>query len=163
MLIKLKSTLKSTLLTPVLCLVAVALVSPGPASRADNRGTEHDGGRSDNQDRREWRISPRKAKDENPLLSDAVSLAKGSEIYLAECESCHGRGGRGDGPEARDLEARVPDLTTSGAMEEPDGALFWKLTLGRKPMPSYGKLLSNEDRWHVVNYLRTLESGGEKP
>ena len=82
---------------------------------------------------------------------------RGEEIFLAECESCHGRSAHGDGPEAADLEVDVPDLTVTTAMDETDGALFWKLTIGRKPMPGYRKLLSKEERWHVVNFLRTVQ------
>ena len=157
MLTWLKLMLKSTVLTPALGLVAVALLSPATASRAGSLEIELAAAAVGEPQRREWRISPRKAKKENPLAADAASLAKGYEIFMAECESCHGRAGRGDGPEAQDLEATVPDLTVHDALDERDGALYWKLTLGRKPMPSYSKLLSNEDRWHVVNYLRTLE------
>jgi mono/diheme cytochrome c family protein len=44
-----------------------------------------------------------------------------------------------------------PKLST-----ESDGALFWKITTGKKPMPTYGKRLSETDRWNLVNYIRTL-------
>ena len=147
----------STVLTRALCLLTVALLSSGTVSRASSPEVEIASAEGDEQQRRKWRISPRKAKKENPLAADASSVAMGHEIYMAECESCHGRKGRGDGPEAEDLEAKVPDLTIPDVLDERDGALYWKLTLGRKPMPSYSKLLSNDDRWHVVNYLRTLE------
>ena len=35
--------------------------------------------------------------------------------------------------------------------------LFWKITEGRKPMPSTKKSLTEEQRWQVVNYIRTLK------
>jgi mono/diheme cytochrome c family protein len=34
--------------------------------------------------------------------------------------------------------------------------LFWKLTEGRKPMPSFAENYSDEDRWNVINYLRKI-------
>ena len=40
--------------------------------------------------------------------------------------------------------------------KQSDGALFWKLTEGKAPMPAYDKTLSETDRWQVINYLRTL-------
>ena len=40
--------------------------------------------------------------------------------------------------------------------EESDGALFWKITVGKKPMPGYGTRLSPADRWNVINYLRSF-------
>ena len=40
--------------------------------------------------------------------------------------------------------------------QESDGALFWKITHGKKPMPAYESRLSPTERWNVINYLRTL-------
>ena len=40
--------------------------------------------------------------------------------------------------------------------DQTDGALFWKTTEGKKPMPEYSKLLKDDERWDVVNCIRTL-------
>ena len=40
--------------------------------------------------------------------------------------------------------------------QQTDGAIFWKLTEGKTPMPAWGETLSEEQRWSVVNYVRTL-------
>jgi mono/diheme cytochrome c family protein len=37
---------------------------------------------------------------------------EGKRAYLQYCSSCHGAGGKGDGPVSRDLKVKVPDLTT---------------------------------------------------
>jgi mono/diheme cytochrome c family protein len=50
--------------------------------------------------------------------------------------------------------ARLSDPQLMGA--ESDGSLFWKITTGKKPMPAYGKRLSETDRWNLINYVRTL-------
>ena len=34
--------------------------------------------------------------------------------------------------------------------------MFWKITEGKKPMPSFEKLTTEDERWHVVNYVRTF-------
>ena len=82
---------------------------------------------------------------------------------MKQCASCHGTTGEGDGPAANDLERKPDSLKHPEAAKESDGELFWKLTEGKKPMPSFAKLLSEEDRWHVINYTRTFaEKGGEK-
>ena len=109
----------------------------------------------------DWRVSPRKAKTANPIPADDESLTIGLELYQAECESCHGTGGAGDGPEADELEKPVPDVTQAEIVAQSDGALFWKITQGRKPMPSYRKLFDTDERWHVVNFLRTLAPASE--
>jgi mono/diheme cytochrome c family protein len=35
--------------------------------------------------------------------------------------------------------------------------MYWKITNGRKPMPAFETLTSADDRWNVINYIRTLE------
>jgi mono/diheme cytochrome c family protein len=48
------------------------------------------------------------------------------------------------------------DLTDPRLRNETEGELFWKITKGRRPMPSFRNKLSDEERWEVVLYLRTL-------
>lgn len=107
----------------------------------------------------DWRISPRKAKRPNPVEATAASIAAGEKIYRKECLECHGKAGKGDGPDAADLEKKVPDITTSEIMGQSDGALYYKITVGRRPMPGFKKLLTDEERWSVVNYLRKRFGG----
>jgi mono/diheme cytochrome c family protein len=77
-------------------------------------------------------------------------------LYVKECASCHGTAGKGDGPAAKDLERKPGDLSSPKLTDQTDGALFWKLTEGNKPMPSMREVFSEEDRWTVINYVRTL-------
>lgn len=42
-----------------------------------------------------------------------------------------------------------------------DGELFWKMTTGRAPMPSWQDRLSETQRWELVNYLRELTKKGQ--
>ena len=55
---------------------------------------------------------------------------------------------------ARDLKSQVPALTNPEIWRQSDGALFWKISTGRADMPGFEDMLSEEQRWHVVNYLR---------
>ncbi len=98
---------------------------------------------------------PRRA-EKNPVPADENSLAAGKAVYAKECLSCHGNAGKGDGPAAKDLEKNPGDLSKASMWDQTDGALFWKLTEGKKPMPSFEKNLSEEQRWQVINYIRTL-------
>lgn len=104
----------------------------------------------------EWVAPARAAKKKNPVEASEASLAKGKGVWVKECASCHGDKGKGDGPAVKDLEKKPEDLTLPKTLNQTDGALFWKLTEGRKPMATYEKTLSEEDRWHVINYMRTL-------
>jgi mono/diheme cytochrome c family protein len=107
-------------------------------------------------DEEAWVAPTRAAKKKNPVPANDASLARGEALYVKECLSCHGAKGKGDGPAARELEKHPGDLTSPKLREQSDGALFWKLTRGRKPMPSVEKIFTEEDRWQVINYIRTF-------
>lgn len=110
----------------------------------------------------EWVAPSRAARKKNPIEANDASIAQGKVVYVKECASCHGDKGKGDGPAVKDLEKKPGDLTSAKAQKQSDGALFWKITEGNKPMASYEKTLSEEDRWHVINYLRTLATKPSK-
>src|SRR5207237_2697982 len=61
---------------------------------------------------------------------------------------------KGDGPKAAELGRSAGNLSSPVMWRQTDGALFWKLTTGKTPMPA--TKLPREDRWHIVNYIRTL-------
>jgi mono/diheme cytochrome c family protein len=104
----------------------------------------------------EWKAPAYKARRKNPIPADDQSVAAGKALYVKNCLSCHGTLGKGDGPAAKDLDKQPGDLSSAKTREQSDGALFWKITQGRKPMPTFEKLLSEEERWHVINYARTF-------
>ena len=106
---------------------------------------------------KEWKVPAREARRENPVAVDEKSIAAGKKLYAQECADCHGDRGRGDGAGARDLEleAPMPDLSDPRMWRQTDGSLFFKITRGREPMPG-AEELSEVQRWHVVNYVRTL-------
>ena len=103
----------------------------------------------------EWKAPARAAAKKNPITADAISVGRGKGVYTAECASCHGNSGKGDGPSAKDLEVTPGDMTKLGGQS--DGALFWKITEGKKPMASFTTKLTEQQRWDVINYMRTLK------
>ena len=103
-----------------------------------------------------WIAPAAEARKKNPVAVSESSLAAGQKIYVKRCVACHGKAGNGDGPDAADLGIHPAKLSDPATVTEADGALFWKITVGKKPMPSYGSRLSPTDRWNVINYLRTL-------
>ena len=109
---------------------------------------------------RAWKAPARAADFRNPITADAKSLAAGKSIYARECATCHGDNGKGNGPDAADLSRQPTDFTLPAVASQSDGELFWKLTEGKKPMPRYRRMLSEDDRWNVVNYIRSIEGGG---
>ena len=81
----------------------------------------------------------------------------GKDLYSKHCKSCHGKEGYGDGTKAAELETSMRDLSTEEVQEQTDGALFYKSMIGRDEMPNFEKKIrEDEDRWMVINYIRTL-------
>ena len=111
---------------------------------------------ADEKQEEEWKAPPRAARKKNPIPADDKSKAAGKTVYIAQCLSCHGNAGKGDGPASKDLNPKPRDLGAANVTAQTDGALFWKLTEGRKPMPSFEKLITEDERWHVINYIRTF-------
>ena len=107
-------------------------------------------------DEKRWEAPAAQAQKRNPIPADESSLAAGRKIYFRRCAPCHGNSGNGDGPDAVDLGIHPAKLSDPRLRQESDGALFWKITVGKKPMPDYGRRLSVTDRWNAVNFVRTL-------
>jgi len=102
----------------------------------------------------QWQAPAMEAAKKNPVSASRISIAAGQKIYIARCASCHGPSGDGAGRAALELNIQPANLVESRSQS--DGALFWKITNGKKPMPGYGTRLSEADRWSLINYIRTL-------
>ncbi len=105
---------------------------------------------------KDWVAPPSAEKVSNPVTSDASSIEAGKNIYKKNCYDCHGKKGKGDGPKSAELDKNPQDFTKAEFQKQSDGALFWKITEGKKPMPSFKNELTKEQRWQVINYVRTL-------
>ena len=119
------------------------------------------GGAADSGPAEPWVAPARAARKENPAAARPASLAAGKELFIAACVACHGTSGKGDGPAAAALErdgkpVRPGNLSDSKMRQQTDGALFWKISEGRSPMPVFQEALTEEQRWQIVTYVRTL-------
>lgn len=103
-----------------------------------------------------WIAPARAAKKQNPIAADAKSLDLGKKLFERDCASCHGAKGLGDGPKAGELEKRPASFADPSIWDQSDGAFFWKITEGKAPMPSEKTLMTEDERWHVINYMHTL-------
>ena len=108
------------------------------------------------QQNKEWTAPPSAEKVSNPVASNEQSIAAGKIVYTKNCYDCHGKKGKGDGPKSGDLDKGPNDFTETEFQKQSDGSIFWKITEGRKPMPSFKADLTTEQRWQVINYVRTL-------
>jgi len=92
----------------------------------------------------------------NPVPVDEVSVQRGRILYSMQCQLCHGDTGRGDGPLA-DYFARTPeDLVGAKTAAEFDGSVYLVIQNGFGQMPALAENLTVQERWDVVNYIRTF-------
>jgi S-disulfanyl-L-cysteine oxidoreductase SoxD len=104
---------------------------------------------------------PREAREQvvgrpNPIKPTPESLEVGQRHWVTFCVPCHGENGKGDGTVTTKF-VPPPDLTNAGLQRiRSDGYYYHYIGTGGAVMPAYGEVLSPEERWHVVNFLRTL-------
>lgn len=104
-----------------------------------------------------WNVPETAKKVANPTdAEDPDDIEFGNEIYLQLCSSCHGIEGRGDGKMSKVLELKPKNFVEQKFQSQTDGTIFFKITTGRGEMPAFEKKVDEEERWYLVNYLRTL-------
>jgi len=104
-----------------------------------------------------WIVPAKYVTMKNPVPAK-TDAAIGKSLYDKHCKSCHGKEGYGDGPKAKEMKGDLGDFSTAEFQKQSDGALYYKTTIGRNDMPEFTKKLpADEDRWLIVNYMRTLK------
>ncbi len=109
-----------------------------------------------------WELPDDADRTKNPVPTSAESIAKGKELYLdpkkGNCVFCHGDTGSGNLETLPRLRRKPADISNKERMSSmTDGEVYWKITKGINGiMPAGDKKLTEEERWHVVNYIRTL-------
>jgi len=90
----------------------------------------------------------------------AESIARGQATFAANCTGCHGAGGEGSGPMAKDLKVPPADLTAPHVGTHTIGDIFHWLTFGGQSgvMPAFADQLQPDDRWDLINFLLILSS-----
>ena len=105
----------------------------------------------------EWVVPAKYENMKNPIPAKQ-DAAIGKSLYNQHCKSCHGKEGYGDGPKADEMNGDLGDFSSEEYHEQSDGALFYKTSFGRDDMPEFTKKMpDDEDRWLIVNYMRTLK------
>jgi mono/diheme cytochrome c family protein len=104
-------------------------------------------------------VAPEEAKKiKNPIKATKASIQRGKEIYEKKCTLCHGNKGDGKGPASAGLNPKPTSFKGPHGHggQISDGEHFWKITTGRGTMPSFEKDLTEEERWHMINYINTF-------
>ncbi len=104
-----------------------------------------------------WVAPESASRQQNPQEPTAKSISQGKKIFTAFCQSCHGSGGEGNGVAAAALKKKPANFRDSILHLQPDGILYWKISEGRGDMAPYKNSLTADQRWHLVNYIRSFK------
>ena len=124
--------------------------------------TPSGGGAQQDFSKNTWELPEDADKTKNPTMPTTESVAKGKELYLertkGNCIFCHGETGSGNEANLAKLRRKPADISNKERMTAmTDGEVFWKISKGITGiMPAGEKRMTEEERWHVVNYVRTL-------
>ena len=106
-----------------------------------------------------WNVPPNAKEMKNPVPSNAATLADARATYTQYCAKCHGVNGDGKRPPGSmySYNTQPTNFTNARLIDAmSDGEIYWKMTNGRKPMPSFKNRLSDEQRWELVDLIRSF-------
>lgn len=101
--------------------------------------------------------------NKNPLQNNADTAKNGKVAFSHYCIACHGLDGQNTGvPFADQMSPPVPSLKSDNVQSYSDGQLEWVIANGISPsgMPASQGILTDEEMWSIVVYLRQLPSAG---
>jgi mono/diheme cytochrome c family protein len=103
--------------------------------------------------------------EKNPQAATPQVLADGKEAFGHYCVACHGMDGQNTGvPFAERMSPPVPSLASPDVQRYTDGQLKWVIDYGIRPsgMPGSKGILSDDEIWSIVVYLRHLPPAGSQ-
>jgi len=92
------------------------------------------------------------------LPTAPLDTALGHTLYTANCASCHGDRGLGDGPAAKGLPIVPPPIGSASEIPDLSSTLAYNVVsvgISGSPMPAFANL-SPQQRWNIVNYVWAL-------
>ncbi len=102
----------------------------------------------------EWLVPDGEKDVKSALEYNLSNVQKGMDLYLQNCKSCHGDPGKNN---ALPLVPPPPDISSEIMQKNTEGEMFYKISTGRGGMPSFASVLSEDERWRIVNYILNFD------
>ena len=94
----------------------------------------------------------------NPTVDFDSSIKRGKDMFAKNCAKCHGLNGNGYGVVAHGFSTWPRQLWAwYKADSAADSYLYWIMENGKSDMPPWGLILSEEERWDLINYVKTIK------
>lgn len=92
----------------------------------------------------------------NPVPDGVQMVDRGRERYSFYCQQCHGVKADGNGTVGQSFAPLPTNLKGRTVQEQTDGELFYKISLGFNRHPPLYYTITEENRWAIIRYLRSI-------
>ena len=148
-------TMKSSLLVLVIACLLSALSGCGDDGHGHHGHHGHDHSHDD--------VPDEYSMLQNPREGDADAIEEGGQLWSMHCAGCHGVDADGQGSSSSNLDPRPPGLNDPSVLQTmTDGYLYWRIAEGgdipeySSQMPAYVDVLSPEQHWAIISFLRSF-------
>jgi len=104
-----------------------------------------------------WVIPANYKSMANPQKGKGDPESVGKLLFAKHCKSCHGAAGLGDGPKAGSMDVKIKSFKDGKFQAQSDGEIYFQSFVDRDMKSFEKKIPAVEDRWAIVNYIRTLK------
>ncbi|MBN2668513.1 MAG: cytochrome c [Bacteroidales bacterium] len=101
----------------------------------------------------DWEVPLTEKSVVSPIAFGPSTQQHGKDLFNTNCKSCHGTPGT---ESFLPLNPPPGDPASEKFSKQTDGELFYKITNGKGGMPQFKNMLSEQDRWDVISYIRTF-------
>ncbi|MBK9388882.1 MAG: cytochrome c [Bacteroidetes bacterium] len=101
----------------------------------------------------EWKVPDDKKGRLSTFAFDDNTRMAGQKLYTLNCMSCHGTPGKSN---YLNLVPAPGDPATEKIQRNNDGEIFYKISVGRGQMPSFRSVLTSDEVWNIISYLRSF-------
>jgi mono/diheme cytochrome c family protein len=101
-----------------------------------------------------WEVPADQKGIKNPSPFNNENVKAGKELYMLHCKSCHGDPGKNN---VIALVPPPPDPASAQMQVNSDADVFYKVSTGRVAMPSFKNTLTDDQRWKIVNFIKSFD------